>query len=66
MVGPAHTTQTTGVALATDLRPAETRPRVVALLYVMLLLAWWRRAASACAARLQPLRLVRVIQGTRR
>lgn len=33
-----HTTQTAGLALATDLAPPETRPRVVALLYVMLLL----------------------------
>ena len=32
-----HTTQTAGLALATDLATAETRPRVVALLYVMLL-----------------------------
>lgn len=39
MVGVGlHTTQTAGVALATDLAPAESRPRVVALLYVMLLL----------------------------
>jgi len=33
-----HTTQTAGLALATDLAPASARPRVVALLYVMLLL----------------------------
>ena len=33
-----HTTQTAGVALATDLAPRDSRPRVVALLYVMLLL----------------------------
>ena len=32
-----HTTQTAGLALATDLAPPESRPRVVALLYVMLL-----------------------------
>lgn len=32
-----HTTQTAGVALATDLAPEHARPRVVALLYVMLL-----------------------------
>jgi BCD family chlorophyll transporter-like MFS transporter len=35
-----HTTQTAGLALATDLAPEEKRPRVVALLYVTLLLAW--------------------------
>lgn len=33
-----HTTQTAGLALATDIAPAESRPRVVAFLYVMLLL----------------------------
>ncbi len=32
-----HTTQTAGLALATDLAPPAKRPRVVALLYVMLL-----------------------------
>jgi BCD family chlorophyll transporter-like MFS transporter len=32
-----HTTQTAGLALATDLAPEHTRPRAVALLYVMLL-----------------------------
>ncbi|NBU24706.1 MAG: hypothetical protein EBS39_03615, partial [Gammaproteobacteria bacterium] len=38
MVGAGlHTTQTAGLALAGDLAPAKTRPRVVALLYVMLL-----------------------------
>ena len=33
-----HTTQTAGLALATDLAPEDKRPRVVALLYVTLLL----------------------------
>jgi BCD family chlorophyll transporter-like MFS transporter len=33
-----QTTQTAGLALATDLAPADSRPRVVALMYVMLLL----------------------------
>ena len=33
-----HTTQTAGLALANDLASDKTRPRVVALLYVMLLL----------------------------
>ncbi|MGA7267783.1 MAG: BCD family MFS transporter, partial [Aestuariivirga sp.] len=32
-----HTTQTAGLALANDLAPPEARPKVVALLYVMLL-----------------------------
>ncbi|MGL4573689.1 MAG: BCD family MFS transporter [Burkholderiaceae bacterium] len=34
----AQITQTAGLALATDLSTAQTRPRVVALMYVMLLL----------------------------
>ena len=39
MVGAGlHTVQTAGLALATDLAPVEKRPRVVALLYSMLLL----------------------------
>lgn len=39
MVGAGmHTVQTAGLALATDLAPQEKRPRVVALLYAMLLL----------------------------
>ncbi len=33
-----HTTQTAGLALATDIAPADKRPRVVALLYVTLLI----------------------------
>ena len=33
-----HTTQTAGLALATDLAPEKARPRVVAFLYVMLLI----------------------------
>lgn len=38
MIGAGmHMTQTAGLALATDLAPEATRPRVVALLYVMLL-----------------------------
>jgi BCD family chlorophyll transporter-like MFS transporter len=38
MVGAGlQTTQTTGLALATDLAPVEARPKVVALMYVMLL-----------------------------
>ncbi len=33
-----HTTQTVGLALATDLSPPESRPKVVGLMYFMLLL----------------------------
>ena len=32
-----HTTQTAGLALATDLAPVESQPKVVGLMYVMLL-----------------------------
>ena len=60
-----HTTQTAGLALATDIAPKETRPRVVALLYVMLLLGMV--GASIIFGWLLSdythLRLVQVIQG---
>lgn len=60
-----HTTQTAGLALATDLAPEDRRPRVVALLYVMLLLGM---VASALLfgwllADFSQIRLIRVIQG---
>lgn len=60
-----HTTQTAGLALATDLAPASTRPRVVALLYVMLLLGTVV-SALAFSLLLDPfthVRLVQVVQG---
>jgi len=60
-----HTTQTAGLALATDLAPKETRPRVVALLYVMLLVGMV--ISSICFAAVlenfSQLRLIQVIQG---
>jgi BCD family chlorophyll transporter-like MFS transporter len=59
-----HITQTAGLALATDLAPVEDRPRVVALLYVMLL-AGMVGAAAALGGLLQdftPTRLVQVVQ----
>jgi BCD family chlorophyll transporter-like MFS transporter len=43
-----HTTQTAGLALATDLAPTDARPRVVALLYLMLLVGM---VASAILAK---------------
>jgi MFS transporter, BCD family, chlorophyll transporter len=60
-----QTTQTAGLALATDLAPVATRPRVVALMYVMLLLGM---VGSGIAFGLllddfSQLRLVKVIQG---
>ena len=60
-----HTTQTAGLALATDLAPADARPRVVALLYVMLLLGMvaQRLRLRRAAARLQPAQLIQVVQG---
>ncbi len=60
-----HMTQTAGLALASDRATDETRPRVVALLYVMflvgmgvsaLLIGWLLRD-------FEPLLLVRVVQG---
>jgi BCD family chlorophyll transporter-like MFS transporter len=58
-------TQTAGLALATDLAPADTRPRVVALMYVMLLLGLVASgfAFSILLADYSPLRLIQVIQG---
>jgi BCD family chlorophyll transporter-like MFS transporter len=60
-----HTTQTAGLALAADLAPAQSRPRVVALLYVMLLLGMVG-SATAFALLLSDfsqLRLIQVLQG---
>lgn len=60
-----HTTQTAGLALATDLAPETKRPRAVALLYVMLL-AGMTVASIAIGSLLldfSPTRLVQVIQG---
>jgi BCD family chlorophyll transporter-like MFS transporter len=60
-----HTTQTAGLALATDLAPPASRPRVVALLYVMLLIGMVGSAIGfgALLADFGPIRLIRVIQG---
>lgn len=60
-----HTTQTAGLALACDLAPAESRPRVVALLYVMLLAGMLVSALvfSALLAEYSHLRLIQVVQG---
>jgi BCD family chlorophyll transporter-like MFS transporter len=60
-----HTTQTAGLALATDIAPADSRPSVVALLYVMLLVGM---VASSLAfgvllAEFSHMRLIQVIQG---
>jgi BCD family chlorophyll transporter-like MFS transporter len=60
-----QTTQTAGLALATDLASEATRPRVVALMYVMLLLGLVG-GGTLCAALLADFsdtRLVQVVQG---
>ena len=59
-----HTTQTAGLALATDLAPAESRPRVVALLYVMLLLGMVASAFifGMLLGDFDPGRLIQIIQ----
>jgi MFS transporter, BCD family, chlorophyll transporter len=60
-----HTTQTAGLALATDLAQTETRPRVVALMYVALLLGMIVSGLlfSALLADFSALRLIQVVQG---
>jgi MFS transporter, BCD family, chlorophyll transporter len=61
-----HMTQTAGLALATDLATEETRPRVVALLYVMLLIGMLIASLlfGALLADFSGKRLIQVIQGT--
>ena len=60
----AHTIQTAGLALATDLTPPESQPKVVGLMYVTLLLGMIVSALifGAALAEYSPGRLVRVIQ----
>jgi BCD family chlorophyll transporter-like MFS transporter len=60
-----HTTQTAGLALACDLAPDETRPRAVALLYVMLLFGMMISALviGRILEDFTPTRLVQVVQG---
>jgi BCD family chlorophyll transporter-like MFS transporter len=59
-----HTVQTAGLALATDLAPVEDQPKVVGLMYVMLLLGTIVSAFAfgAVLAEFAPGRLVQVIQ----
>jgi MFS transporter, BCD family, chlorophyll transporter len=58
-------TQTAGLALATDLSTEQTRPRVVALMYVMLLLGMVAGGAgcSALLSEFSDKKLVQVVQG---
>jgi BCD family chlorophyll transporter-like MFS transporter len=60
-----QTTQTAGLALATDLAPTEARPKVVALMYVMLLLGMIVSGLvfGALLADFSQLRLIKVVQG---
>ncbi len=60
-----HTTQTAGLALATDLAEADKRPRVVALLFVMLLVGMFVSALvfGRLLTDFSQLRLIQVIQG---
>lgn len=61
-----HTVQTAGLALATDLAPEAARPRVVALLYVMLLVGMGISALAFgwLLADFSQMRLIQVIQGS--
>ena len=60
-----HTTQTVGLALACDLAPVESQPKVVGLMYVMLLVGMIGSALvfGALLADFSPARLIQVIQG---
>ncbi len=60
-----HMTQTAGLALASDRATEETRPRVVALLYVMFLVGMGISALiiGGLLANYSDLRLIRVVQG---
>ncbi len=65
MVGAGlHTTQTAGLALATDLAPVENHPRVVGFMYVMLLAGSIVSAVvfGAFLSEFSPGRLVQVLQ----
>jgi MFS transporter, BCD family, chlorophyll transporter len=60
-----HTAQTAGLALATDLAPEAARPRVIALLYVMLLAGTLLSSLliGALLADFNAVRLIQVVQG---
>jgi BCD family chlorophyll transporter-like MFS transporter len=60
-----QTTQTAGLALATDLAPEESRPKVVALMYVMLLVGISISGIvfAGLLTDFSPLRLIQVVQG---
>ncbi len=60
-----HMIQTAGLALACDLAPAEVRPKVVALLFIMLLIGMVVSAVvfGVLLANYSHVRLIQVIQG---
>ncbi|HEY4973864.1 MAG TPA: MFS transporter, partial [Steroidobacteraceae bacterium] len=60
-----QTTQTAGLALATDLSPPHLRPRVIALMYAMLLLGMvvCGLAFGTLLAQFSEFRLIQVVQG---
>ena len=59
-----HTTQTAGLALAGDVAPEASRPRVIALLYVVLMLGMVGSALifSVALANFDQIQLIRVLQ----
>jgi BCD family chlorophyll transporter-like MFS transporter len=60
-----QTTQTAGLALATDMAPPDVRPRVIALMYTMLLVGMVAAglAFGRLLANFTEFRLIQVIQG---
>ena len=60
-----QTTQTAGLALATDLAPEAVRPRVIALMYAMLLAGMMASglAFGKLLANFSEIRLIQVVQG---
>jgi BCD family chlorophyll transporter-like MFS transporter len=60
-----QTTQTAGLALATDLAPEDVRPNVIALMYVMLLVGMVGAgvAFGRLLANFSEIRLIQVVQG---
>jgi BCD family chlorophyll transporter-like MFS transporter len=61
-----HTVQTAGLALATDLAPDDKRPRVVCLLYVMLLVGMVVSSLvfGFLLTEFREIKLIRVLQGS--
>ncbi len=64
--GGAHTAQTAGLALATDIVTEDKRPRVIALMYLMMLMGTLVSALllEMLLRNFTPIRLIQVIQGT--